>query len=117
MIYYSKINGLFNSPQFQQTTQNDKKTLIGNIIFQYVEELVGNEHAPKITGMIIDLPAAQLNQSVSQYESFKEKVLSALALLQQHTSDNKIQEKVLDNSQLSQDIQSQTATSIQSAAV
>lgn len=117
MTYMQRIHGLFQSQQFSQGDADDRKTLIGNIIFQYVEQLVGNEHAPKITGMIIDLPPAQLNQSVSQYASLKEKALSALELLKAHSNNG--EGKSLEggdsaNANAAVDMQSQTATSITS---
>ena len=37
--------------------------------------------APKITGMLIDLPDAELNYSISQWISFEQKVMSALQLI------------------------------------
>jgi len=29
---------------------------VGEIIYDYIEKMVGSEKAPKITGMLIDLP-------------------------------------------------------------
>lgn len=43
--------------------------------------LVGQEFSPKITGMIIDLPIADLNYSVSTLETLHLKVKSAVQLL------------------------------------
>jgi hypothetical protein len=43
--------------------------------------MVGEELSPKITGMIIDLPIADLNFSVSTYETLTSKVRSAVQLL------------------------------------
>jgi hypothetical protein len=42
-----------------------------------VEKIVGDQKAPKITGMLIDLPEAELNFSVSQWNHFEQKVMSA----------------------------------------
>lgn len=39
------------------------------------------EYSPKITGMIIDLPIADLNYSVSTLETLHQKVKSAVQLL------------------------------------
>lgn len=43
--------------------------------------MVGEELSPKITGMIIDLPLAEMNYSVSSLEMMTEKVRSAVQLL------------------------------------
>ena len=43
--------------------------------------MLGPEVAPKITGMIIDLPPNDLNQSVLQIFSLQQKVRTALQLL------------------------------------
>ena len=36
------------------------KDQVGEIIYHYIEKLVGSEKAPKITGMLIDLPIPQV---------------------------------------------------------
>jgi len=43
--------------------------------------MVGEEASPKVTGMIIDLPLADLNYSVSTFETLQAKVKSAVQLL------------------------------------
>lgn len=43
--------------------------------------MLGPEVAPKITGMIIDLPPSDLNHSVLQIFSLQQKVRTALQLL------------------------------------
>ena len=43
--------------------------------------MVGEEASPKVTGMIIDLPLADLNYSVSTFETLQTKVKSAVQLL------------------------------------
>jgi len=44
---------------------NDKnpmyKDQVGQLIFEYVEGMVGPERAPKITGMLIELPIPQIH--------------------------------------------------------
>lgn len=55
--------------------------MIGTLIFRYITNLVTQEFSPKITGMIIDLPMADLNYSVSTLETLQVKVRSAVALL------------------------------------
>jgi hypothetical protein len=36
------------------------KGQVGEFIYEYVEQLAGEEKAPKITGMLIDLPIADI---------------------------------------------------------
>jgi hypothetical protein len=33
---------------------------VGELIYEYIEKMVGPEKAPKITGMLIDLPIPQI---------------------------------------------------------
>lgn len=78
------INTLFKSDEFKET-HSDRKArsdLIGNAIYEYVEKLIGAEFAPKITGMIIDLPDIELIPSVSTLENLTAKVVDGHALLQ-----------------------------------
>lgn len=59
------------SQEFKNSKNKDKKDIVGNIIYKHVEKLVGPEKAPKITGMLIDLPDAELNYSISQWVNFE----------------------------------------------
>jgi hypothetical protein len=56
---------MFMSSEFKNSMKKEKKELIGNTIYKHVEKLVGEMKAPKITGMLIDLPEAELNYSIS----------------------------------------------------
>jgi hypothetical protein len=47
------------------------KEIIGNTIYKHVEKLVGESKAPKITGMLIDLPEIELNYSIIQWNEFE----------------------------------------------
>ena len=55
---------MFNSAEYMQSSVDNRRTIIGTAIFKHVEELVGVQHAPKVTGMIIDLDPIELNFSV-----------------------------------------------------
>ena len=80
--YRTEIFQLFNSPQFMQATKEEhRKQMVGTSIFKHVISLAGEELAPKITGMIIDLPLADLNFSVSTLDNLTHKVRSAVQLL------------------------------------
>ena len=67
--YRSEIMNIFTSEKFMGSSELQKKQIIGTHIFRYVTNLVTSEFSPKITGMIIDLPMADLNYSVSTLET------------------------------------------------
>jgi hypothetical protein len=52
------------STDFKESAQKQRRELVGSTIYKYVENMLGTEVAPKITGMIIDLPPSDLNMSV-----------------------------------------------------
>lgn len=54
---------------------------VGSTIFDFVVQLVGPERAPKITGMLIELPVQQIKQFMSSYEALQHKVQAALDYL------------------------------------
>lgn len=59
------------------------KNQVGTAIYNFVVELVGQARAPKITGMIIDLPCPNIQQILSNYDNLKQKVREAQELLDQ----------------------------------
>ena len=63
------------------------KEQVGHLIYDFVQGIIGVEKAPKITGMLIDLPEAELNFSISQWNHFEQKVMSALQLITQSHQD------------------------------
>ena len=80
-MYQQEIYGMFNSQEFAQSTADARKEIIGTAIYKHVHEMVGEEHAPKVTGMIIDLDPVELNMSIQQYADLQSKVNSAMQLL------------------------------------
>jgi len=54
---------------------------VGEFIFEYVEKLVGETKAPKITGMLIDLPIEEIQGYLQDFSKLEEKVKEADALL------------------------------------
>ena len=72
---------LFKSNDFKLSALKQKKELIGNCIYETVEKLSGSEKAPKVTGMIIDLPESELLFAVGNYENLEQKVKVATQLL------------------------------------
>jgi len=72
---------MFNSQEFAQATAESRKEIIGTAIYRHIHEMVGEDHAPKVTGMIIDLDPVELNMSIQQYGDLQSKVNSAMQLL------------------------------------
>ena len=57
------------------------KDQVGQAIFEYVSLLVPKERAPKITGMLIEIPVPQIQQYLQQWEIFAQKVNEANTLI------------------------------------
>ena len=57
------------------------KDQVGNCIFDFVKFVIGPEKAPKITGMLIELPVPQIKQFLSSFEALRVKVHEANSLL------------------------------------
>ena len=55
---------MFTSQAFSQATAESRREIIGTAIYKHVSEMVGEDHAPKVTGMIIDLDPSELNMSI-----------------------------------------------------
>lgn len=58
------------------------KNFVGEFIYSYVEKLVGEQMAPKITGMLIDLPIEEIKAYLYSYEKLCQKVFEANNILQ-----------------------------------
>lgn len=88
-----QINTAQMTPQqrYQVTTQkilpsvNEKnpylKDQVGQAIFEYVSMMVPVERAPKITGMLIELPVDQIKQYLGSMEQLQAKVIEATSLI------------------------------------
>ena len=63
-------------PAVQERNPN-LKDQVGQIIFDYIEKMVGQERAPKITGMLIDLPIPEIQRYVTNFNLFAERVHQA----------------------------------------
>lgn len=46
------------------------KNTVGSCIFEFVTKIVGPSFAPKITGMLIDLPIAEIQKYCTNYDLF-----------------------------------------------
>jgi gentisate 1,2-dioxygenase len=59
------------------------KTQVGEIIYEYVKTMVPQERAPKITGMLIELPVDQIKAYLVSYDALNQKVQEASDLIDQ----------------------------------
>merc|ERR1711935_1152648 len=59
------------------------KDHVGHLIYDYVQSLIGSEKAPKITGMLIELPVQQIRQYMSNFDALNLKASEANQLLMQ----------------------------------
>jgi len=57
------------------------KEQVGHLIFDYVQMIVGQDKAPKITGMLIELPIPQIKQYMQSFEALQQRVQEANQLL------------------------------------
>lgn len=79
--YQQEVYAMFNSTDFAQATAESRKEIIGTAIYKHVTAMVGDQHAPKVTGMIIDLDPVELNMSIQNFADLQNKVNSAMQLL------------------------------------
>lgn len=54
------------NPSYKQT--------VGSVIFEFVTKIVGPQYAPKITGMLIDLPIAEIQRYCTNFDLFQQRV-------------------------------------------
>jgi len=74
--------GGFLLPAVTKSNPNYKNQ-VGEFIFEYVEKIAGEQKAPKITGMLIDLPIEEIQAYLQDFSKLEEKVKEAEILLTQ----------------------------------
>jgi hypothetical protein len=72
--------GIFLLPAVVKSNPNYKNQ-VGEFIFEYVERIAGEQKAPKITGMLIDLPIEEIQGYLQDFSKLEEKIREADALL------------------------------------
>lgn len=77
--FYAKCTKLVAS--VKPENQHMKQT-VGNAIFDFVQQLTGQELAPKVTGMLIDLSHQEIQLYLQNYTEFQRKVNEAGGMLQ-----------------------------------
>jgi hypothetical protein len=50
------------------------KEQVGKLIYEYVSMMVPQEMAPKVTGMLIEIPTDQIKQYLSNFQALRAKV-------------------------------------------
>jgi hypothetical protein len=57
------------------------KGQVGEFIYEYVEKIAGEDKAPKITGMLIDLPIGEIQGYLVDFSKLQVKINEANTLL------------------------------------
>ena len=79
--YAEKIQELFSSIEYKKASEKEKIHLVGDFIYDRVENVVKTELAPKVTGMILGVGLAMLVQTVLNYRTLFIKIKEAETLL------------------------------------
>ena len=79
--FEAAVQALLNSSDFVGTDSEGQVEAIGECIYAFVEQLVGDDNAPKVTGMLVDLPLEDLRHIITNFTLFKEKVNEGANLL------------------------------------
>ncbi len=59
------------------------KQQVGEFIYEYVEKIAGEDQAPKVTGMLIDLPNDEIKGYLYDFARLNQKIIEALHILRQ----------------------------------
>ena len=59
----------------------DYKDQVGHFILDFVEIICGPEKAPKVTGMLIELPIAQIKEYLGSFSNLQQRVQEAVRIL------------------------------------
>ena len=81
------MQSLYQSQKYVTALEPVKRNLIGNLIYDFIEKQVGEMKAPKICGMLVDLPFTDLRETVKNLQGVQAKTREAFQLLSQ-TSDS-----------------------------
>jgi Poly-adenylate binding protein, unique domain len=79
------VRALFDSDSYKSSAGDHKtrRDIIGNFIYQRVEIFVGEEAAPKVTGLLISLSDMELIPCISTLENLSEKAIFCKGYLDQ----------------------------------
>jgi len=77
---------MYNGEEFKKASLEEKKQQYGTLFYDYVLHVFGDEKAPKIVGMLIDLDGPALMEIASSYNSLMTKSQEALRLMMETES-------------------------------
>jgi hypothetical protein len=78
-VYFMKAQHILPSVQERNPYLKEH---VGHLIYEYVEAQVGQQLAPKITGMLIELPVIQIRQFLTSLDALNHRVMEAKQLLE-----------------------------------
>lgn len=58
------------------------KNTVGSCIFEFVVKVAGSQLAPKITGMLIDLPIQEIQKFMTNFDLLVQRISQAQQLLE-----------------------------------
>lgn len=70
------------------------KEQVGHTIYDFVQIICGNADAPKVTGMLIELPYEQIRQYLDSFENLQIRVNEALELINDMQSANPEEQQI-----------------------
>merc|ERR1712167_428305 len=82
--YFMKASRILPAVQ-QKNVQYQEQ--VGQVIYDFILGMVGPEAAPKITGMLIDLPIPQIHTYLGSYDALQAKVMEARDHLQKQMGE------------------------------
>eukprot|EP00347_Sterkiella_histriomuscorum_P021023 403335559 len=87
MLNYNQTGIAKILPQVNALNPN-YKTQVREYIYEHIEQIVGEDLAPKITGMLIDLPITEIQAYVQDFVELQVKINEASTLLKSQQCNN-----------------------------
>ena len=63
------------------------RTQVGTIFYEYIDQLIGADKAPKVTGMLIDLPIEDIKLIMQDFSLLQTRVQQASELIAQQPAN------------------------------
>ncbi len=79
--YFNSVQALYHSDEFKGAAEKKKRELIGNLIYDHIEKASNEKRAPKLCGMVIDLPMNELLDTIASLDHLEQKIKIADDLL------------------------------------
>ena len=71
-------------PSFDTLDRIEQQEILGEFLFPYILKKVGDKYAPKVTGMLIDLPTTECLAEASSLQFLNDKWEEAVDLLKEY---------------------------------